>query len=109
MSKTINIVIDEKSVPVEVQEVLITEAEDMFSKMDTDMDKGWQMGRYWVDKPTPFQRAQIVSDKILGAIESENKHMLGLMTAYIANRFPKVSKIDIMRDGEMQEIELYED
>ncbi len=109
MSKTITIVIDEKSVPVEVQEVLVTEAEDMFSKMDADMDKGWQMGRYWVESPTPFQRSQIIADKILGAIESQNKRLLGLMIAYIANRFPKVTKIDIMTNGEMQEIELYED
>ena len=38
MSKMITIVVDEKSVPVEVQEQLVTEAQDMFNKMDADMD-----------------------------------------------------------------------
>ena len=65
MSKIITIVVDEKSVPVEVQEQLVTEAQDMFNKMDADMDKGWQMGRFWVEKPTPFEKSQIVSNKIL--------------------------------------------
>jgi hypothetical protein len=109
MSKMITIVVDEKSVPVEVQEQLVTEAQDMFNKMDADMDKGWQMGRFWVEKPTPFEKSQIVSNKILSAIESHNKPLLGLMVAYIANRFPKVVKIDIITSGELQEIELYED
>ncbi len=108
MSKVIEIVIDGKAVPVGVRTDLLEDAEDFFAKMDEDMDKGWQMGRLWVEQPNPFQKAQIIADKILGAVETQNKNMLDLMLAYMAKRYPKVVKIDMLSSGEMQEIEIYE-
>ena len=40
------------------------------------MDKGWQMSRFWVEKPDLYQRCQIVADRILGAFHTENQKMV---------------------------------
>ena len=83
-----------------------TDAEDFFSKLDRDMDKGWQMSRDWVDKPDQLQRCQIIGDKLLTAMHNDNKQMMVLLSAYILARVPGVSAIRIDTNGEMLETEL---
>ena len=99
----LNIRVEDQSYPVEVPENIVTEAGDYFTKLDQDMDRGWQMSRSWVDNPNPEQRCQIIADRILGAFEHENKKSLVLLSAYILSRFPNMKTIDISTNGEMQE------
>jgi hypothetical protein len=99
----LNIRIEDQSYPVEVPENILTDAGDYFTKLDQDMDRGWQMSRSWVDNPNPEQRCQIVADRILGAFEHENQKSLVLLSAYILSRFPQLKTIDISTNGEMQE------
>ncbi len=82
------------------------EAEDVFHNMDKDMDKGWQMSRTWVDKPTTVQRCQIAADKMLTAIENDNKKMTLMMAAYIMKRMPGIDAIDIDTGGDMTATQL---
>jgi hypothetical protein len=99
----LNIRVEDQSYPVDVPENILTEAGDYFTKLDQDMDRGWQMSRSWVDNPNPEQRCQIIADRILGAFENENKKSLILLSAYILSRFPNLKTIDISTNGEMQE------
>ena len=94
--------IDDKSYTVTVPKALIEEAEDFFVKMDADMDDGWQMSRCWIPKPDQTQRCQIVADKLLTAITSENESYASLLCAYILKAKPATKRILLNTDGEIQ-------
>ena len=99
----LNVRIEEQSYPIEVPDAMVASADDFFNKLNADMDRGWQMSRSWVDQPNTEQRCQIIADKILGAIEHENKGSLLLYSAYILRHLPQVKTVDISTTGEMQE------
>jgi len=102
----LKLVVQEQVYPVTVPDDIVTGAEDFFSTLDNDMDKGWQMSRDWVDRPDPVQRCQIIGDKLLTAMHNDNKKMMVLLSAYILSRMPGVSAIRIDTNGEMLETEL---
>ena len=102
----LKVTIDEKTFPLEVEDEMIQSATDMFNKMDRDMDRGWQMSRIWVDEPNDVQRCQIVADKMLTAVQQERSATVGLMAAYIMNKMPGVTAVDIDTSGDMNLTEL---
>lgn len=97
----LKLAVGEQTYAVEVPDSLIIEAEDIFKKIDADMDCGWQMSRTWVDKPNTIQRCQILADKALTALHKENRAMVQISAAYILSRLPGVNRIDIAIDGDM--------
>ena len=97
----LNVIVEERIIPIEVPESMLVEAEDFFAKMDDDMDSGWQMSRTWVDDPSVVQRCQIAADKILTAIHTENEKMATLMAAYILTNIPSAKSVDIDSEGDM--------
>ena len=102
----LNIVIAENTFPVEVPDFIVAEATEVFDKMDEDMNNGWQMSREWVDELNTEQRCQVIADKLLTAMETENEKMRLMMAAYILNRVPGVKGVRVATDGEIQETEL---
>ena len=102
----LNIIVDGRANAFDVPDYLIADAADFFEKLDTDMDKGWQMSREWVDNPNPEQRCQIAADKILTAIEHDNEKLLMLMAAYILRTMPGVTGVNIDITGDMNETEI---
>jgi hypothetical protein len=102
----LKVTIDEKTFPLELDQSMISSAQDMFTKMDTDMDQGWQMTRTWVEAPNDMQRCQIAADKMLTAIQQEKTATVGLMAAYIMNKIPGVQAVDIDTSGDMTLTEL---
>ena len=102
----LNIVIGENTIPVEVPDFIVTEATEVFDKIDQDMKNGWQMSREWVDELNNEQRCQVVADKLLTAMETENEKMQMMMAAYILNRVPGIKGIRVATDGEILETEL---
>ena len=102
----LNIIVEGRTNAFDVPDSLLVEAKDFFDKLNTDMDKGWQMSRDWVDMPTPEQRCQIAGDKILTAIEQDNEKLLMMMAAYILHTLPGVKTIHIDTTGDMNETDL---
>ncbi len=102
----LNIIVEGRTNAFEVPDSLIVEAKDFFDKLDTDMNKGWQMSRDWVESPNAEQRCQIAGDKILTAIENDNEKMLMLMAAYILRTMPGVKTIHIDTTGDMNETDI---
>ena len=94
-------IIDEKTIPIEVPDYMLVEAEEFFNKIDLDMDNGWQMSRSWVDNPNNVQRCQIAADRILTSVHSNNEKMATLMAAYILKKLPNVSSVDIDTEGDI--------
>ena len=101
----LNINIDGGSYALDVPEQLFDEAADFFVTVDADMDKGWQIGRFWIDNPTPEQRCQIAANKLVDAFHTENKRMFYLMAAYILKTLPGVKGVTINSDLEIDEID----
>ncbi len=99
----LNIIIDEKTIPIALTDEILTGAEELFNKMDADMSKGWQMSRTWVEAPSPVQRCQIVADKLLTAIENNNQASIGILSAYIVRRLQGVTGVQIDTSGDMTE------
>ena len=94
-------IIDEKTIPIEVPDYMLVEADEFFNKIDLDMDNGWQMSRTWVDNPDNVQRCQIAADRILTSVHSNNEKMATLMAAYILKKLPNVSSVDIDTEGDI--------
>lgn len=98
----LQVIVDEKTIPIEVDPTILSEAEEFFTKIDRDMDKGWQMGRSFVEKLSSEDRCRIVADKLLGALESNKTDFIPLFSAYILHRLPSINTVEIDQTGEMQ-------
>ena len=97
----LKVVIEEQTFSLPIEDSLIQNAEAFFKKMDEDMDKGWQMGREWIENPSPQQRLTIAADKLLTALENEDKKLGMMMAGYICSRAPNITMIEMDVTGEM--------
>ena len=97
----LNAIIDDQVYELKVPDSLLSQADDFFDRLDRDMDTGWQMSRDWVTHPDVLQRCQIVADKLLTALESENQRLGLLMAGYILKRLPGVEAVEFDLQGEM--------
>ena len=97
----LKLTIDDQTYEINVDEQSMQEAEEFYTKMDSDMDKGWQMSRSWVEQPDLYQRCQIVADRILGAFHTENQKMVLLMSGYILSRVPHVEEVIVDTTGDI--------
>ena len=98
---TLKVIIEDESYTLPVEDEFLIKAASLFDKMDADMDKGWQMAREWVEKPNSQQKLTIVADKLLTAIENDEKNTAMMMVGYIRSRAPSVSRIEMDVTGEM--------
>jgi hypothetical protein len=95
-------IIDDQIYSLDVPDAVIAQGEEFFAELDRDMDKGWQMSRDWVDNPSQIQRGQIVADKLLTALENENRRVGLLMAGYLLKRLPNLDEVEIDVQGEIQ-------
>ena len=102
----LNVYIGDFSTQVDVADDMLSNAADIFAKMNRDMDQGWQMSQVWVDKLDNRQRCQVAADKLLIAVENENESMKMLMAGYIMTTMPGIRGIHISTDGDMTQTEL---
>lgn len=100
------IIVDSHEQEINVPDEILESAGDYFDMLDKDMDNGYQMSRTWVASPDLHQRCQIVSDRILTAMESENQQTATLMAAYILKRVPNAYGMHINLEGDMTQFEL---
>ena len=102
----LTVFIDEEQHDIDIPDFILTEAKDYFDMMDKDMDQGYQMSRSWVGNPDLFQRCQIAGDKILTAIQTENRETSALRAGYILSRVPQAKKLFLTQNGDMTEHDL---
>lgn len=95
-------IIDDQVYSLNIPETLLSDAGGFFDQLDQDMAKGWQMSRDWVANPDPVQRGQIVADKLLTALETENQKLGLLMAAYLLSRMPGLKGVELDTRGEIQ-------
>jgi hypothetical protein len=97
----LKVIIEEQSFSLPIEEAFLQQAASFFDKMDLDMSKGWQMGRDWIESPDHDQKLRIVADKLLTAIENEEKKTGMMMAGYIKSRAPDTETIEMDVTGEM--------
>jgi hypothetical protein len=95
-------IVDDQVYELNIPDELLVQARPFFDQLDLQMDQGWQMSREWVVKPDRLQRCQIVADKLLTALETENDKLGRLMAGYILTRLPGVESVELDIQGEMQ-------
>ncbi len=95
-------IVDDQVYTLNVPDPVVADGEELFARLDSDMDKGWQMSRDWVDAPDRLQRCQIVADKLLSALENENQKLGVMMAGYILSRLPDVESVEMDLHGEIQ-------
>ncbi|QIK37451.1 hypothetical protein GWK36_05055 [Caldichromatium japonicum] len=98
----LRIVIDDQIYEVQVPDAILAGARDYFDQLDCDMDGGWRMGREWIVLPDRIQRCQIVADRLLTALETNNVKLGTLMAGYILTRLPGVDTVIPDIQGEPQ-------
>jgi hypothetical protein len=98
----LKVIIDDQTHEINVPDALLSEARDYFDQVDRDMDGGRQMGRDWIEAPDRVQRAQIVADRLLTAIETDNLKLGTLMAGYLLDRLPGLELIEPDLQGEIQ-------
>lgn len=96
----LNVLIDDRQLQLRVPDEVFDEGGDFFQRMDRDMDRGWQMGPEWVERPDQTQRCQIAADKLLTALENGNETLAMLMAGYILTRMPDTAMVHINTEGE---------
>ena len=79
----LKVYVGEQTYPIEVPRYIIEDGDDFFAVIDRDLDTGYQMSRKWVQEPTIIHRCQIVADRILTALHSENEKLAVMMAGYI--------------------------
>jgi hypothetical protein len=99
----LNIILGENEYPLKIKEKIVEEAQTFFNQMDSDMNKGWQMSKSWVEKPSHYQKCQIAADRLFTSIHLNKKETAIMMAAYILNQMPTVKVIDIDISGNMEE------
>ncbi|MGD2117756.1 MAG: hypothetical protein PVG66_05310 [Chromatiales bacterium] len=97
----LKVVVEDQSFNLNLEESFLERASGFFDKMDADMDNGWQMGRDWIERPDAMQKLTIVADKLLTAIENDEKQTGLMMAGYIVSRAPQVEMIEMDITGEM--------
>jgi hypothetical protein len=100
----LNVILGENEYPLKVKKKkIISDAQSFFNQMDSDMDKGWQMSKSWVENPNQFQKCQIAADRLFTSIHLNKKETAIMMAAYIINQMPDIKVIDIDISGNMEE------
>ncbi|QGU32900.1 hypothetical protein [Thermochromatium tepidum] len=98
----LKVIIDDQTYEINVPAVVLAEARDYFDQIDRDLDVGWQMGRDWVEAPDRIQRAQIVADRLLTALETDNRKLGTLLAGYLLDRLPGLESVEPDLQGEPQ-------
>lgn len=96
----LKIIVEDRTKTLSVPDYVFEEGQDFFAKMNSDMDRGWQMGPEYIEKPDTVQRCQIAADKILIAIDTRNDNLLYLMAGYILSNLPDITGVDIDTHGD---------
>lgn len=98
----LKVMIEDQVHEVRVPDAILAEAEDYFAQIDRDLDGGWRMGREWIPAPDRLQRCQIVADRLLTALETDNHKLGTLLAGYILTRLPGVEAVIPDIQGEPQ-------
>jgi hypothetical protein len=101
-----DVYIEDHRIPLEISQELIESGQEFYARMDADMDRGWQMGRDWIEQPDRLQRCQIAADRLHTALHNQRDALALLMAGYILSRTPGATGARVDTSGEMAATEI---
>ena len=101
----LKVIFEDNIYQIQVPQEVLEDGGSFFQRMNADMDRGWQMGREWVENPNAVQRCQIAADRLVDAINMENETMAGLMAGYILTHRPDTREVRVATAGDPMETE----
>jgi hypothetical protein len=104
----LNIIIDQDTREFSISAEMMEDAQGLFTKMDSDMDNGWQLGKSFIASPTSIQRCQIIANRLLTALHTQNLASATLMSAYILHCLPTAYTVNLNTEGEADETQFYD-
>jgi hypothetical protein len=105
---SLSIMVADEQRQISVDKTMLNDALPVLERMDRDMDKGWQLGRRFIASPNSLERCQIVANRLLTALHTQNQASMTLMAAYILTRLPEAKTININTEGEAEETMFYD-
>ncbi len=102
------VVAEDAAMTITITQEMLEEAKSIFGQIDQDLDNGRQLGRHFIHSPTILQRCQIVGERLLTALHTDNIALRTLMAGYILDRLPGVHTVVLNTDGEAEETLFYD-
>lgn len=99
------VVVNAKVRDITLTKDVLSSGQSFYSKINADMDKGWQMGREWVEQPTIDDRCKIVADRARSAMMCGKETLAKLLAGYIIDQMPGVIAVNLDTSGEMEDTE----
>lgn len=75
-------------------------------KMDQDMSEGIELAGQAIDEPDSIQRAQFIAVQLMNAVQQNEEGLIAATCAYLANRFPEMSKVVAREQGDNFSLDL---
>ncbi len=104
---TLRVITGDEEREVNVEADLMRDALSLLDKMDQDMDRGVQLSRRFVASPNRNERGQVVANRLLTALHTQNNASATLMAAYLIQRIPKLQSVVINIEGEAEDTFFY--
>ncbi|MBX2882532.1 MAG: hypothetical protein KTR32_21460 [Granulosicoccus sp.] len=104
---TLRVLTGDEEREVNVDTDLMHDAITLFDKMDQDMDHGVRLSRRFVASPNQTERGQVVANRLLTALHTQNDASATLMAAYLMQRLPELQSVVINVEGETEETFFY--
>jgi len=101
-----NITIDQEPYTLEVSDALLDEFQEVIKDLDADYDRGFQLGRYWIESPSDEERCQLVANQVVNALHQDDVRQFYIMSAYLFSKFPTLKMVSLNSDLEVNEIEI---
>jgi len=93
---------------ISVSPELMNDAGSLLQKMDQDMDQGSQLSRRFIASPDRIERCQIVANRLLTALHTQNEASAMLMAAYLLSRLSALKTAAINTEGEAEDTLFYD-
>jgi hypothetical protein len=94
MSEKLTVVLNGQAVVEYDRNKPLSEQQSAYlDKMDTEMDKGLQIGAEHIEQPDLKQKAQFVALQLFQALSVNNDAVIAAACAYLANRMPDLKQV----------------
>lgn len=70
-------------------------------EMNSDMDKGIQLGEQWVTTPSSLQKIQYVSMILLDSLQNNDVNLINVTSAFLANQFDSETEIQFTQQDDL--------
>lgn len=71
-----------------------------FDEIDLKMEEGIMLGSQNIEKPDDYQKQQYAAFLLTSGLQSKDKNLIHVMTAFLHERYPELEEIRVSKQGE---------